>query len=319
MDAPQMEIKEFHWMLDMLQSIDVGLVVVDREFRVQVWNSFMENHSGRRPDQVIGRPLFETFPDLPESWLRRKVETVMTLRSRAFSTWEQRPFLFRFRNYRPITGVARYMYQNVTLIPLLSVDGQVGQVGIIIYDVTDIAVNRKALEAANAKLAAMSRTDALTRLPNRGYWQECLEREFRRQRRTRQPCALVMFDIDHFKKVNDTYGHQAGDAVIRAVADAVRETARATDIPGRYGGEEFGVILIDTTARNGRVFAERLRKRIAATPVEHEGRTIVFTISLGIAEATETMDTPQQWLEVADQALYSAKRGGRNRTVIHQD
>jgi len=211
MDAPQMDIKEFHWMLDMLQSIDVGLVVVDREFRVRVWNSFMENHSGRRPDKVIGRPLFETFPDLPESWLRRKVETVMTLRSRAFSTWEQRPFLFRFRNYRPITGVARYMYQNVTLIPLLSVDGQVGQVGIIIYDVTDIAVNRKALEAANAKLAALSRTDALTRLP----------------------CALVMFDIDHFKKVNDTYGHQAGDAVIRAVADAVRQTARATDIPGR--------------------------------------------------------------------------------------
>ena len=316
MDNLTIDIKELHWMLDVLQSIDVGLIVLDLDGTVKVWNSFMENHSGKMPIKVIGRSLFDVFPNLPRHWIERKMETVTFLRSRAFSTWEQRPYLFRFKNYRPITGTADFMYQNITFIPIMAVDGTVGQVGIIIYDVTDIATNKMALESANETLSNLSRIDQLTQLFNRGYWEECLQREFTRYKRTKQTSSLVMFDIDYFKKVNDTYGHQAGDAVIRQTSCLLRSSARTTDICGRYGGEEFGVILIDTNAPNGHTFAERLRQTTQACAVQHEDRTIDYTISLGIAEINGDMKSHTQWIEAADMALYQAKHGGRNQSVV---
>jgi diguanylate cyclase (GGDEF)-like protein len=319
MDDRSMHIKEIHWLMDMLQTIDVGLIVLDRDYRVRVWNGFMENHSGRKATHVIGTNLFKTFPDIPEPWFRRKVDSVLTLASRSFTTWEQRPYLLRFKNYRPITGTAEFMYQNITIIPLVSADGVVNHVGIIIYDVTDIALGKSELKDANARLARLSRTDQLTELNNRGYWEDCLRSEFARFRRTRHVSSLVMFDIDHFKKVNDTYGHQAGDEVIRTTARILREAIRNTDISGRYGGEEFGIILVNTSVENGMILAERLRKKIEATTVTFEQREIRYTISLGLAEVTEAMKDHTEWLGCSDQALYQAKRSGRNQALIFTD
>jgi len=315
-DNKNIAIKDFHWLIDMIQNIDVGLVVLDRDYRIQVWNGFMENHSGKVPHQVIGKDLFEQFPDIPESWLKRKAESVFLLKNRAFTTWEQSPYLFRFKNYRPITGTAEFMFQNITLIPLVSADGAVNHIGIIIYDVTDMAVNKNRLESANNQLETLSRTDRLTELNNRGHWEECLSQEFQRSKRTGQACTVIMFDIDHFKKVNDTYGHQAGDDVIRMTSRVLRESKRGTDIAGRYGGEEFGVILIDTSARSSKIFAERLRTRIENQTVTSEGHEIRCTVSLGIAEISDQLDDYKQWLECSDQALYQAKRSGRNQSVI---
>ncbi|TNF32971.1 MAG: diguanylate cyclase [Gammaproteobacteria bacterium] len=311
------DIKEWHWMMDMLQNIDVGLVVLDRDYKIQVWNGFMENHSGLSPSHAIGKDLFKLFDEIPASWFKRKVESVFLLNNRAFTTWEQRPYLFKFKNYRPITGLAAFMYQNITLIPLVSVDSQVNHIGVMIYDVTDMAVNKLRLELANDQLQSLSRTDRLTGLNNRGYWEECIAAEFERFRRTGQTCSLVMFDIDHFKKVNDTYGHQAGDEVIRLTADALVRNKRTTDIAGRYGGEEFAVILLDTPAQNARIFADRLRKDVEKLRVEHDGQTICYTISLGIAELVADLPSYKRWIESADQALYQAKKGGRNQTVIY--
>ena len=306
-------------MMDVLQSIDVGLVVLDLDYNIQVWNGFMENHSGIRPEKVIGQNLFKLSPDIPEDWFRRKADSSVMLKGRAFTTWEQRPYIFKFKNYRPITGSAEFMYQNVTFIPLMSVDGSVSHIGVIIYDVTDIAVNKLALESLNTQLQQLSRTDPLTQLNNRGYWEESLQQEFMRFNRTKQKCTLVMFDIDHFKKVNDNFGHPAGDEVIRVTARLLRESMRTTDIAGRYGGEEFGVILIDTSAQNAEIFANRLRTRIEATPVVHDGKTINYTISLGIAEVVEGLPEYVGWIELADRALYQAKESGRNQAIIYSD
>jgi len=317
MNDESLDIRHVHLLLEMLQSVDVGLVVLDRDYRVRVWNRFIANHSGVGPARAIGKVLFELFPELSERWFRRKVEPVYVLRARAFTTWEQRPYLFRFRNYRPITGPAEFMYQNVTVIPLVSTDGTVSHIGLIVYDVTDTAVGRVELGKANAELERLSRTDRLTDLNNRGYWEECLAAEFRRVRRTHRPASLVMFDIDHFKRVNDTYGHPAGDEVIRQVARLLRETMRATDVAGRYGGEEFVAILIDTGGNDAVIFAERLRQRVAASPVVHDGRTIAYTISLGIAELSDEMTARQDWVAAADSALYASKDGGRNRVTLH--
>lgn len=318
MELGKVDISEIHWLMDMFHSIDVGIVVLDRKYQVHVWNGFMANHSGQSSEKVLNKNIFSVFPELPEHWFRRKLESVMLLKSRAFTTWEQRPYLFKFKNYRPITGNAEFMYQTVTFIPLVSVSGDVDLVGVVIYDVTDIAVSRLELESANKLLEVLSRTDRLTGLFNRGHWEECLAREFRRVRRTKGPACMLIFDIDHFKKVNDTYGHPAGDEVIRCVSALLKAAVRETDIAGRYGGEEFVVILIDTAPDGAMIFAERLRATVEASVVKHDQTEIRFTISLGIAELTETEESHKQWIEHADLGLYAAKHGGRNQVVLYE-
>lgn len=315
----ELDMSRLHWLMQMLQTVDVGLVVVDKVFDIQLWNGFMENHSGVRTSQARGSNIFTLFPELPEKWLTRKLESVFTLDSRAYSTWEQRPHLFQFKSYRPLTGRSEQMYQNVTIIPLSGIDKSVSHAAILIYDVTDIATSKIELEKANQELARLSRTDRLTGLNNRGHWEERLDQEFRRFKRSKTPSSLVMFDIDHFKKVNDTYGHQAGDEVIKQVAATLVQLQRETDVSGRYGGEEFGIILPETNAQQARVMAERLRQTLQATSVLYEGQNIQFTISLGVCQISDQMKDYNRWLELADQALYQSKRNGRNQTTLHSE
>jgi len=310
------QLREFHWMMDMLQNIDVGLVVLNKQNEVQLWNSFMENHSGILATATRNKDIFKLFPEVDKDWFQRKVESVFELKSRAFSIWEQRPYIFRFKNYRPITGIAEFMYQNISIFPMVSTTGEVDNICIIVYDVTDVATNRNALKDANVQLEKLSRTDRLTGLNNRGYWQECQEREFTHFSRYQNKSSLVIFDIDHFKKVNDTYGHQAGDEVIRQCSAALIKCARDVDICGRYGGEEFVVLLSETDSKNALIFAERLRKQIESLEVIYDEHSIKFTVSLGICQLKEKVATAQQWLEKADQALYKSKESGRNKTSI---
>ena len=135
-----MEIREFHWLMNIVQNLDVGLVVLDKAYRIQVWNGFMESHSGRLASEVRNQGLFELFPDVDKAWFERKANMVFKLNNRAFSTWEQRPYLLRFSNYRPITGSAPYMYQNLTLVPLADFTDEVTHLAIMIYDATDEAM-----------------------------------------------------------------------------------------------------------------------------------------------------------------------------------
>jgi hypothetical protein len=110
----------------------------------------MENHSGMGPDEVQGKTLFSLFPEIDETWLRRKVDTVVQLGTRAFSLWEQRPYLMHFKNYQPITGQEDFMYQNVTLLPLAGGQGSVEHICVVIYDMTAAATHKKQLEAVQA-------------------------------------------------------------------------------------------------------------------------------------------------------------------------
>jgi diguanylate cyclase len=276
----------------------------------------MQNHSARLSRDVLEKSIFDIFPELPEAWFRRKLQPVMMLHTAAFTTWEQRPYLFRFKNYRPVTGVAKYMYQNCTILPLTDSSGQVNHICLIVYDVTEVAVNRLQLQKANSQLHHISRTDGLTGLLNRKTWEQSLRHEFKRFQRYQHSCSLIMFDIDLFKSINDTYGHTAGDEVIRRTASTLLAGLRDSDIAGRYGGEEFAVILVDTNADGAQVVAERLRTEIEASSVVHENQIINFTISLGIAELSEHITDPTMWIDAADRALYNAKRAGRNKSEI---
>jgi diguanylate cyclase len=168
------------------------------------------------------------------------------------------------------------------------------------------------VRAQNRLLEELSRTDALSRLPNRGHWEEAVAVAAARCRASGREAALMMVDIDYFKAINDRYGHPAGDDVIRAVAGILRDCLRGDDLAGRYGGEEFGVLLPDTPAAGAEVTAERVRARVESTVLE-SGQGIRGTVSVGLAFFSKADASHRQWIERADRALYAAKNAGRNR------
>ncbi|MFT6248687.1 MAG: diguanylate cyclase (GGDEF)-like protein [Cognaticolwellia sp.] len=311
------QLNELHWLMEMLHNIDVGLVVLDKEYNVQIFNGFMENHSGLLPREVKDKSLFDLFDEIPQDWFERKAESVFLLKNKAFTIWEQRPYLFKFNSYRPVTGSSDFMYQNTTFIPLISSTGEVSHLCLLVYDVTDNAVHKKSLEKANEELAILSQTDSLTKLFNRGHWESCLQAEYKRWTRSQHPSSLVILDIDHFKKVNDTYGHVVGDEVIRHLSNLIRNHVRETDVSGRYGGDEFVVLLADTPLNNAYVFAERLRKAVEASVIKYNYIELKYTISLGIAEIEQTIKSYEAWIECADAALYHSKDSGRNELSMH--
>ncbi|MBT0585371.1 sensor domain-containing diguanylate cyclase [Alteromonas oceanisediminis] len=318
MSKPMSDVADMHWQYDLLGSIEVGIVVVNRDYKVEMWNQFMENHSGLLPSKVVGKNLFDVFPKVDKGWLQRKAKPVFDLKTPAFLIWEQRPFLFEFSTNRPITSASSFMYQNVTLFPLASLSETVEKVCIVVYDVTDQALGQMNIERLNSELENMSRIDGLTQLFNRRYWQEQFEREYKRALRTDEQATVLMLDIDHFKRVNDTYGHQAGDKVIQALAGIVKSSVRETDYAGRYGGEEFAILLPNTSVTSAVSVAERIRETAEHTEVTHEDDHIRFTVSVGAAEFSADYATALAWLEDADQSLYAAKNGGRNQVRIHQ-
>lgn len=171
------------------------------------------------------------------------------------------------------------------------------------------------LQSANAALREMATRDGLTGLYNHRTFQELLRREVAEAQRYRRPLALVMFDIDHFKKVNDVHGHPAGDAVLREVSRVAAEVARASDIVARCGGEEFAVVLPETDARGAIVFAERIRRAIEAAQTVVGAQRLRVTASVGVCPWTpaEPPDAVPDLVQLADKALYAAKHGGRNR------
>jgi len=157
--------------------------------------------------------------------------------------------------------------------------------------------------------------DSLTQAFNKRYFLQCLDDELKRCLRYGRQVSLAMFDIDHFKKVNDTYGHQAGDTVLRDLAKNVADLVRVNDVFCRYGGEEFAIILPESSVEDAVIACEKIRSAIESFKFSHDGTPIAITISIGV----KTLDpsagdvTPNQMIEAADKLLYVAKQEGRNR------
>jgi two-component system cell cycle response regulator len=158
----------------------------------------------------------------------------------------------------------------------------------------------------------MTIMDGLTNVHNKRYLLETLERELPRAIRHMRPLSLCMFDLDHFKQVNDTYGHIAGDYVLKEVASVVKSRLRPDDVIARYGGEEFAVLLPETDLKGATAIAEELRKLIAEKVLEFEGERIPVTVSVGCTQLRGE-DDAMKLIKAADVKLYEAKRGGRNR------
>jgi diguanylate cyclase (GGDEF)-like protein len=163
----------------------------------------------------------------------------------------------------------------------------------------------------------MATTDALTGLPNRRTFMRRLEEEFARVKRFgAHQVAVLMLDLDYFKSINDTHGHAAGDEVLRQVAMLIRNETRRVDLCSRLGGEEFAILLVGATLVAASEFAERLRGKIAAAAIIHDGKAISVTVSIGIAAMKPSDNAADAALLRADGALYHAKDFGRNRVKV---
>ena len=172
------------------------------------------------------------------------------------------------------------------------------------------------LEVANKRLRRLSITDGLTELFNHRHMHELLHEEFERTKRSAEPLAVVMLDLDRFKQVNDTYGHPTGDVILYETARMIREMAREIDMVGRYGGEEFIAILPGTDEEAAGQFAERVRQAVEEHVYRDEATEVRMTVSSGVASfPDEGIDHPETLIKRADEALYAAKGTGRNKVV----
>jgi diguanylate cyclase (GGDEF)-like protein len=294
----------------------VGIFVIDRRREIVLWNQFMAIHSERSAAEVIGKNLFDLFPELPRKWLERKIESVFQLKNFSFSSWEQRPYLFRFNHNRPVTGGVDCMRQDCTLMPMKDAAGEVPYICFTLFDVTDTSLYQTQLKKVMAELEETSNLDGLTKLYNRRYLESALTREFSLAQRHGHPLSVILADIDHFKRINDTYGHLVGDDVLREVSRLLKHAVRDSDVMGRYGGEEFLILLPETKLEGARELGERLRRLIEHTPMQFGKDAPVVTISLGISTLTPRTATHQELVSEADKALYFSKAAGRNRASL---
>ena len=292
MTNPNIDLGDIHWLMDILQNIDVGLVVLDKEYNIQLWNGFMDSHSGISPQNAKGENLFTLFPDIPEAWFRKKAEPVFQLKTRTFTIWEQRPYLFHFKNYRPITGRATFMYQNTAIIPLESIDRQIHHICVIIYDVTDAALGKEEAHKLGVEINKLTRVDPVTGLMTTDAWHEEISRELARVHRSEMPSCIAL--LDHSQLAIDA------DALKKAYALLAR-SLRQTDLACVPQPGQVAVLLPASDEGDVRFFAERIRKTIGRQIPEFRDHT-----RIGIARALDTFNNANEWLQAADAACTAA-------------
>lgn len=217
------------------------------------------------------------------------------------------------------TSMAELLGQPVLLVlpKIINVIAGCFVLGVLLLRWLPLAIRERGQADQRATdLETLAAVDWLTGLYNRRQFESLAQAELARSQRYLRPLTLMMLDIDHFKKVNDTHGHATGDRVLQALATVCLATKRDADIAGRLGGEEFALLLPETTGSAAAQFAERLCQQIRDCAPIVEGEKLPITVSIGIASASLTTSGIQPLLTHADEALYEAKRGGRNRVVL---
>lgn len=282
------------------------------------------------------RDLLATNTDAHDR-LMRNIELCTDVRAtRAQFNDLHAPWLGPWNDQRHVPLFGRRLGGSVALLPLRQADGlagflclgsrdprrfQTGQAADFLGHLASVAAVclENAVNRERLRLAGL--TDSLTGLYNRRHLQHRLEQEVTRAQRYGQPLSCLFVDADHFKQINDVYGHAAGDQVLTALAQRLRARLRTSDLPTRYGGEEFAVLLPQTDADNAHILAQEICTSIAAAPITLDsGEQANVTVSIGVAAAPAGDKSPprvagEALLRAADQAVYQAKQGGRNQVV----
>lgn len=286
---------------NLVESVNSIILRWDAQGRIVFLNPYGASFFGYAPEEIIGHHVVGTLVPARESTSGRDLAAFI-------QNLQQDPERYRISENENIKkdGTRVWIYWNNRAI-----QNGAGQIVEILSVGTDLSERRR----MEAELRRLATTDPLTGAFNRRQFFDKAREEFRRHRRYGHAFVLLLMDLDHFKKINDTYGHPVGDAALQLFVDNCRRVLRQTDIFGRTGGEEFSAVLPETHAPDALQVADRLRARVAGTPIPLEAGAIRFTVSIGLTELQPTDDSLRSMIRRADQALYAAKGGGRNRVV----
>ncbi|MHB8772323.1 MAG: diguanylate cyclase [Syntrophales bacterium] len=282
---------------NLIETANVMVVGLDEAGRVAIFNAAAEQLTGYQRAEIIGRSWFDSVvphEHLPEAWqeFKRFTESGET-------GSQSNPILTKNGEIRHIAWQSTRLKDHRHGVATLSFG----------RDITE-------QQAAEKELMRLATTDTLTGLANRRHFVHALDLELARiKRHAGMEAAVCMCDLDHFKQINDSYGHAVGDAVLQAFADCLREPLRRTDLAGRFGGEEFCLLLPGTNQHNAQILAERLRQRMSDTAIATDGQSVSVTVSIGVTVLSKTDASPDDALGRADAALYAAKNQGRDRVV----
>jgi len=310
-------------MIDHLQLMDhlsVGTIVIDHELKIIFWNRWMAEHSLLDKEEVLNRKMQEIFPEIQKKGFIKKAREVFDKGLPIFFNNKVHRHMFPFHSGRSyIEKQLAPMEQTVILSALKNETGKTTQVLITIFDISDWIIYQNDLLKSKAELEKLSRTDDLTQVPNRRNILDKLFEELQTHRRKKRPISMAIMDIDHFKKFNDNHGHQCGDMVLHEMAQFITGLLRDYDILGRYGGEEFLLILPETTGIQAFKICDRIRTSVEEQAHTYGGKELHITVSIGIAskDADESISLDAMFKE-ADRCLYIAKETGRNRTEMRE-
>ena len=286
--------------------LNMGVVILDTDLCVQYWNNWMIRHIAIDRKMIVGAKLTEVFPNLDNPLFLRSIKSVITFGNYYFFSQRLHRYLIPMKPTGAFPTQFKFMQQSCTAYPIRDENNAVHQICITIQDVTEIAAYEKILLDINLK-------DSLTGAYNRLFLTTRLQEEFERHRRYSRTLSLIMLDIDYFKKVNDTYGHQCGDFILKSVCETITAILRKVDMLVRFGGEEFCCLLPETDLQSALIMAERIRKSIEKKEFSCNNTIIRITVSLGVHEFRGDIDSPDTLLRTADEALYRAKEAGRNQ------
>ena len=292
--------ERLHSVLDGVK--EYAICTLDANGIITSWNRAAERLAGYRSDEVMGRPVAMLAPAsaASPSVFKKPLELARRDGGHAFEAWRVRKDGTRY-------------WAATTISSLINRDDQsLLGFSIITRDTTET-------KRSEDSLRLLASTDPLTGALNRRAFFEAAKIEQARCRRTKETLALLLFDIDHFKLVNDTYGHEAGDLVLQRIVSEARTQIRSTDVLARVGGEEFALVLTSEDSEAGITMADRIRKRIEELIVPFGEQSLKVTVSVGVRMAAGETIGVEDMLRAADGALYAAKRDGRNRVAVARD
>lgn len=285
--------------------VDIGIIILDRDLVITDWNKWIQFRSGLSQEEVAGKKITDLYDNLNVSWFLNNSRSVLKFGNYAFFSQKLHNYCIPLKTEGRFRNHFDYMQQNCTLGPLRDEKRRIIGLFLMISDVTEIT-------HYETVLTEMAHTDGLTGIWNRQYFDRRLKEECARNQRFKRDMSILMFDVDHFKKVNDTLGHQYGDFVLKELTSIIKTRIRDIDFLARYGGEEFILLLPETNLKQSMHLAEVLRKLVAEHHFISNGNTMEITISLGVSTICKKTCFLEDLIKQADDALYLSKKRGRN-------
>jgi diguanylate cyclase (GGDEF)-like protein len=282
------------------------LLIFDEQQKIVSHSHSLLKHTHQQ-GSFIGKKLDSIFHETEIGKLLSSEEKTIQILSMKPDAITWKCYLLKNRENIILTGERLKMNDNTTMNQLVNLTNEIANLG------RELQRKNRELKRANEKITSLSRIDPLTQLYNRRYFQEIFAQNISMAERHGTPVCIILCDIDHFKSVNDTYGHDAGDLVLTEFSELIRESCRKEDIPVRFGGEEFVILLQNSDGKAGQMAAEKLRKMLEEKTILAD-RTI--TASFGVAEFFPG-NTAAVVIKHADASLYKSKESGRNRVTLY--